>query len=122
MIYQKRLVEFVKLKNEIIERDTGFKYVTRKDIEEIENWTDCTCRTLYNKIFKTVQENTRGLTSSTCVWCFQYDTLCFKCTYADRHGKCGSNYSLFDNYRHASRLFSNEVYKNMFKKIESQIK
>ena len=121
MTYQEKLIMFVQLKNEIIEKESGIKYINEIDIGDIERWLEKTCKKIYKELIQTIQKGACRLKTSTCIWCLKYEEICFHCTYADRHGRCGNGSSSYDYYNSISAmLFTNKTYKDILKKIKDK--
>ena len=118
MTYKEKLVKFVKLKKEHIEK-FGFVYADHRDYEDIKSWTEEKCKEIYGAIVNNITTGSYGLSDLTCPWCIYKDpynpsclSSCSSCFYGKRHGKCLENFSLYRKYatREVKDFFTNEVY------------
>ena len=119
MNYQEKIIKFVQLKNEIIEKETNIKYIDQEDIDDIKKWSEKECNNIYDDlqfyIYST--RNINELTEFTCIWCFKHFAEgCENCEYGIRHGICRKDESLFNSYKteEVKALFTNEVYRKLF--------
>lgn len=121
---KEKLIKFVLLKNEIIEKETGIKYVEQEDIDDIQKWKEGECEEIYYELIQTISnDKTYGVGESTCIWCLKNNPLvCFDCEYGKKHGICFQAGSLYDSYRtdEVMKMFTNEIYKNIIQKIEDE--
>ena len=125
MNYQKKLIKFIQLKNEIIEKETGIKYIEQEDIDNIKKWDDIICKKIYiNLTNSIINLRESGLSEDTCIWCIKnylnriYD--CDNCEYKIKHGLCDENESTYQKYAidNVIKLLSNKVYQHMLKEIK----
>ena len=118
---QKKLIKFVQMKNEIIEKETGIKYIEQEDIDDIKEWSEEDCTYAYNDLEFFINScNADGLTEHTCIWCFKYlGKRCKECEYGLQHGICRKDNSLFNSYKtkEVKALLTNIVYKKMIEQI-----
>ena len=123
---KEKLIKFVQLKNEIIEKETGINYVTQKDIDDIKKWKKNEYEETYQILIENIDDDkTYGLGEATCIWCIKNNPLpCLDCEYGKKHGICFQAGSLYDNYRtdEMIKIFTNEVYQKLIQKIEDEYK
>ncbi len=134
---KEKLIKFIQLKNEIIEKETDLKYITQIDIDIINKWNDNICKRIYTDLTRAINDlGEKGLTENTCIWCIkdyidhnniisnikylECISTCYGCEYKTQHGKCDESDSLYQKYAvdKVVNLLTNEVYKDMLKKIE----
>ncbi len=128
MNYQEKLIKFVQLKNEIIEKESDIKYIVQEDIDIIKKWDNIICEKIYVELISEIKSFGRnGLADDTCIWCLKKyiesgcrGDDCDDCEYKINHGECGDNGSSYIKYsnKKVETLLTNEVYKDMLKKIE----
>ena len=128
MKYQEKLIKFIQLKNEIIEKESDIKYIVQEDINNIKKWDNILCEKVYVDLISEIKSfGRRGLNDDTCIWCLKKyietgwrDDECDNCEYKINHGECGDNGSSYIKYstKNVELLLTNEVYKNMLKEIE----
>ena len=128
MNYQEKLIKFVQLKNEIIEKEIDIKYVNQEDIDNIKKWDNIICEEIYVELISAIKSfGRKGLNDDTCIWCIkkyiEYEyrrEACDNCEYKINHGECGNNDSTYNKYSQDNviKLLTNDVYRNMLKKIE----
>ena len=124
MTYKEKLVKFVKLKKEHIEK-FGFVYADHRDYNDIRSWTEKRCKKIYKSIVEgiTSHDEYSGLYNTTCPWCVyneHEDDQCLLCNYGKRHGECNEEDSLYGKYvtKEVRESFTNEVYRDMINKID----
>ena len=112
MNYKQKLVQFVILKNKIIEKIENIKYADEKDIETIKQWHNTSCKYIYDKILDRYSE---GLGVYTCPWCIKNEMRCAICEYGERHGICDQTGSLFNLYDtlEVDRVLSDDTYRHI---------
>ena len=122
MNYQENLIKFVQLKNEIIETKTDLTYINQEDVDCIKQWPEKICKEVYQELETHIQYgNISGITDGTCIWCIENgNNSCYECEYGTRHGICNHIGSSYESYstNERSKLFTNEVYKEIIKKIK----
>jgi len=123
--YKEKLVMFVKLKKEHIEK-FGLIYADDGDYEDIRLWSEEVCKYIYNSIMNRITSchKPKGLSNTTCPWCVYHDTeydSCPSCSYGKRHGICDEKNSLYKKYAtlDVKKSITNEVYLDIINKIES---
>ena len=122
MTHQDKLIKFVKLKNEVIENETGIKYIKDADIEDIKTWDDSECEFVYVALVHNINhQNKHGLNRHTCIWCIINNTDCYDCNYAKTNGACDEHGSLYRKYDtdEVVELLTNDKYKEMIREIEN---
>ncbi len=121
MTYKQKIIEFVKLKNAIIEDLTGVNYITLQDITDIQKWLEDSCERIYKRLeYVIFKESIHGVYTDACPWCIKYGVHCYSCEYKTNHGRCGEKDSLFVKYKKpgVDTLFSNVTYRGILRKIE----
>ncbi len=127
MTYKKKLIEFITIKNSIIYTISNINYTNKKDIKDIQSWSEYTCCKIYKYIINSV--NTFSpfifLPSDTCPWCI-FNILnndlynCLGCGYGKRHGFCNKSNSTY------KKLLNSDTFpflnKNRYKEIINNIK
>ncbi len=125
MDVKEKLIKFIQLKNEIIEKETGLKYIVQEDIDDIKKWNEKECNNVYDDLDFFIHSNSKvnGLTEYTCIWCFKhFGEKCEECDYGLRHGICRNDGSLFNKYKtkEVKALFTNEVYVELFNQMNTE--
>jgi len=139
MTPQDKIVKFLQTKNKTIYKNTKLRYIYDKDLEYIEEVLDSS---IANDIWGQIQfnicfEDAKGLTSLICPWCIEKqindEEDCFICTYGQVHGICFRSkdpnkyishydhiYKVLDSKNIKDyKILSNQWYRNLIKKIES---
>lgn len=122
MSYSEKLIEFVKLKGKEILRLTNIKYVNDEDITDLREWSEVICKEVYLQLKdEIINEGVRGLNKFTCPWCVLYEDNvdCLGCGYGKRHRMCYLVTSLYSSYEHGGKYTSNNMYKDILKKVEN---
>lgn len=120
---KEKIIKFLEMKNEIIEKEIHIKYIFEEDIQDVKSWSNKECNKVYTYITDAIyNEKVYGLGFATCPWCIIYkDRGCLYCGYCKRYGKCGDKDSLYNRYRSLHLIeesLNNEAYSNILKKIE----
>ncbi len=122
MKHQEKLIKFIQLKNEIIEKETDLFYINQDDIDGLKRWPETLCIDVYQELIENIQfGKASGINDGTCIWCIENRNCnCYECEYGARHGICNHIGSLFDSYSTDTRetLLDNETYQHIIKKIE----
>ena len=122
MTHQDKLIKFVKLKNEVIENETGIKYIKDADIENVKTWDETECKFVYEELLYNINNlHKHGLTRYTCIWCIIKDIDCCDCNYGKINGMCNELDSLYREYDtdEVVELLTNDKYKEMIREIEN---
>jgi hypothetical protein len=103
MIYKEKLINFVVAKDLFIKHKIGIAYITKKDIDEINIWSDNICKKIYMSIVDYINMKTdQILYRCVCPWCVfccysKYNRFgCDVCGYGKRHGICHEPYSRYN--------------------------
>ncbi len=125
MTNREKLIEFIKAKNNIIEKAIRVKYIDHVDIKNVKKWNDMECKDTYYKLFNYIKnKKAGGISEYTCIWCLRNTwsnyTDCRVCAYGKRHGRCCESDSLYAKYSGITvqREFSNKVYVGIIDNIE----
>ena len=121
---KEKLIMFIQLKNEIIEKETGIQYASIDDIMDVNDWEEKECENIYKTLIKHINKRlSERLCMGTCIWCLKNsgkEDICKGCGYGERHGKCdtiGSSYCRY-NTDEIEDVFTNDKYKSMLKQIK----
>ncbi len=67
-------------------------YMGPEDYEDIMSWRKEEADRIWNEIVRKCNMfRAQGLDSDTCGFCQRYNIICAPCTYATRHGECGTS-------------------------------
>ena len=119
---RRKLIQFVRLKNKIVEDTIGIKYATKEDIQDITKWSKKVCENIYDDLIIMVASGNWGFTAGTCIWCIKnLNDSCLRCEYGNRHGICGQKNALYSEYAipKVKKRLTGETYEEMIRKIEN---
>ena len=114
MTYKEKLIMFLKTKDLVIYKYSNLEYTDRKDIYEIENWSEDICFSVYEHIVKYIIGYINSGTDNfyhaqTCPWCVYYFNIkghknCSLCKYGKRNGVCSNHSSRYRKLTEAEAL------------------
>ena len=87
MTYKDMILYYIIKKYKLILDRTNINYIELSDIEDVQQWTEKECRSVWEKMYKEYIQN-NFTAAYSCPWCIYFRSDCDECNYAHTHGIC----------------------------------